>query len=172
MKLILISVLLSSIFYSCRNNESIDAKYLPIKETKIHLDSLCPYNPFKKSEKGEFDYTIISYHNVSCPPCIEEINKWKQLAELKTKKRFQVSLVCHSDDYFEYFKYLCGNGTIKGFPYPFLLDTLNRFLKTNPIFAELNADNTITVDQTDKVILIGNPVHSQEVNKFLNKLLN
>lgn len=71
-------LLILIIILSCRNvNVDLpEEKYLyDNKELKVDYADLEIYNPFNLKNNLNTKYQIVSYLNVSCPPCINEIDQ-------------------------------------------------------------------------------------------------
>lgn len=57
------------------------------------------------------------------------------------------------------------------FDYPILLDTLGEFEKLNPYLPKNRALHTFLLDENDKVILVGNPLHNKKIEKMFYKIV-
>ena len=137
----------------------------------ISFDSLIDYDPYNKVKAVKYSHRIISYINVSCPSCIEEITRWTELSSKLSQYKCGIDLVCHSDDDFELFKYLCEKGDFKTFPHQFLLDNNNIFSGMNKVFVDPIADKTVLINSNDEVLAIGNPLHEKRVlENYLSKI--
>ncbi|MBS1592594.1 MAG: hypothetical protein JST07_10870 [Bacteroidetes bacterium] len=174
-----ISILFLALILSCNTdteNPTRDKEELsfPFSSTRINLDSLTEYNPFNISTKEITPkpyYTIITYINVSCSVCIAEIDKWNEFFDTASNGNLQIKLIFYSEDKFEYIKYLSETNGIKKFPFPFYLDNKETFAIKNPIFKDKTVDKTILINKNGNIVLIGNPLHSKEIeSKYLNKI--
>lgn len=135
------------------------------KEEKIkfyvNTDSLEIYNPFDYRSSEDAEVYIFKYINVSCPTCLNDISELNKLSiKLDNSK---VMLVCHSDDYFEYFKYLVENGSIAELQYPVYLDTSGTFLRRNNVFQEFKNDNIVYTDSNHLVLYSKKPFDKRSV---------
>ncbi len=148
--------------FACTNTSD---KQKPKKIIKIKMVSFSEENPFAVTFPQHTKYTIISYLNVSCPPCLAEIKKWNEFNAKNNHDNFQIKLVCYSDDDFQYFKFLCREKSIDKFPYPFLLDTAKEFVVLNKIFKKPEVDKTVLIDADQKIILYGNPLNNETTLK-------
>lgn len=164
------------VFAACDTTEKkpTENKMQPTGDV-IKDSGLIVYNPFNVAvdqQKSHPSYTILSYVDVTCSVCIFEIDKWKAFYDSSAKKDFDVKLVFHAHDKFEYIKYLCENKSIKPFPFPFYLDTAQRYAKLNPVLKKDASDKTVVVDKSGQVVLQGNPLHADSTRvKYKNLLM-
>lgn len=171
LKYVLIFLSLTILIYnSCANEKNKNT----ISNKLIKFDNLESFNPFNinvKQHSSDYKYHIISYLNVSCSVCIAEIDKWNEFYKNINKNNFDIILVFYSEDKFEYIKFLFEKGDINKFPFPFYIDKKNIFLKYNPIFSEVSNDKTILIDNANKILNFGNPIHSNETKSLFIKTL-
>lgn len=184
MKTISIRSLLN-IFYilficlSCQNSQPLSA-YTKMDHSKDSLktnfftmpDGIQVYTPFgnylldsaRLQERSSFK--IYSYINGSCPSCIEDITKWRDVVPEFMKFNVPVILIFHSKDNFELIKYLCESKKIEPFPFPFFLDYKEQFYKQNTFLKEFDSEKaTLLVDKTNKIVVMGNPLHSKKIKE-------
>lgn len=57
------------------------------------------------------------------------------------------------------------------FGYPILLDTLNEFAKLNPHLPKNRVLHTFLLDEDNKVILVGNPLHNKKIEEMFYKIV-
>lgn len=170
MKQILIWLLSGTVLLSsCINNQKdkrikMDYKLAESNMT-IKFDSLEKYNPFKVKDSSSYDYYVVSYVNTECPICLSELDQWSALSNTLLKHDCGIRIVGNSDDYFEYFKYLCQTGELNPFLYPFLMDASAkyRFGIENSNFLKDSAVRTVLINRRNNVLAIGNPVHNKEI---------
>lgn len=134
------------------------------------ITSLDVYDSFNSVDSGLDKIQVISYLNLSCPPCLNDIDRWNQFAIKYRDYGVRVKLVCYSDDYFEYFKYLRENGTNGEFNGTFLLGTANVFLRNNKFIRSKSSGGTVVTDENSKVILHGSPLQSAKVSEAIVQL--
>ncbi len=171
--IILFILIISRFSFSCKEKKILkkENKVLLLQNIRVIYDSLAIYNLFQKYDTTKYKYNIVSYINVSCPPCLDEIDKWAEFYK-RFKKRVKVNLVCYSEDYFEYFKYLYENGRINKLPYPLFFDTYSSSIKNNPHFVKNNFDFTAITDNTNKIIAVGNPLHDTKTYNLYSEICN
>lgn len=158
--------------FSCQqqfNSKNIEQQTKEFKsivgsQVNINYGPLKPYNPFQRNQAttSKPSFTIVSYLNASCSSCIAEINEWKHFYDsLSGNSNVKIQLVFYSDDNFEYLKFLCESGKIEKFPFLFYFDNEREFANQNPLFLRDDIENTVLLDKLGKVLLTGNPLHSQ-----------
>lgn len=139
-------------------------------------DDLPIYTPFANTDVdstriSNYRYMIYTYINTSCTACIDNFNAWNNIAPEFGMNNVPVFIICGSDDGFELIKFLCESGGIKDFPYPFLLDEKNDFLNLNPYMKEHGSFQTVLTNNKHEILMIGNPIYSEEIKKmYLMKL--
>jgi hypothetical protein len=80
-------------------------------------------------------------------------------------------MVLYSKDNFQYFKYLCEQGSIPGFNTPFILDIKNEFVQYNRNSEQLIAGMPCLLNEKNCIILSGDPLHSEQTrNLFMNAI--
>lgn len=161
-----------------QGNEKVDILKSAIqknlgKKLSIPMD-LKTYSPFKgyMADSLQIAHTELKVYtriNTSCPTCIEGLQKWVKLSSELIKYRIPVIVICTSSDNFELMKYLCENKTIKEFPFPFFLDIKNDFINKNPFMKTSTELETVLTDSQDNIILIGNPIHSEDTKMLYLK---
>jgi hypothetical protein len=114
---------------------------------------------------------IIMYINVSCSSCLVKLAEWAKLSTEFAKSNVVVIMVLYSKDNFQYFKYLCEQGSIPGFNLPFILDIKNEFVQYNRHSEELISGIPCLVNEKNDIILSGDPLHSEKTrNLFMNAI--
>jgi hypothetical protein len=114
---------------------------------------------------------IVTYVNVSCSSCLVELAEWAKLATAFAKSNVSVIMVLYSKDNFQYFKYLCEQGSIPAFNIPFILDIKNEFVRYNSSSQDLIAGIPCLVDERNGIILSGDPLHSEKMRDiFMNAI--
>ncbi|MDP1762541.1 MAG: hypothetical protein Q8L07_01555 [Sediminibacterium sp.] len=168
---------------SCRNNQAKSLSGIAgnISEhskngQKLTIpDELQAYSPFKNylldsNQLAQLPSSkIYAYVNVSCSSCIGDIEKWNELIPVFMQNNVPVMLIFYTKDNFEYIKYLCESGGVKKFPFPFYLDTKNKFSEQNPIFKEYEMKPVVLVDKNNTIICSGNPLYSEKVKDLYMK---
>lgn len=166
------------IFTSCKNKpneEKVDVLKNTIENnlgSKLSIPKkMRLYQPFNNyvadsMQIANANLKIYTRIDASCPTCINSINKWLKFANKLFTDKVPVILVCASKDNFELMKYFCENGEIKKFPYPFFLDKENEYLGKNSFMNVSPQIETVLTDSQDNILLIGNPIHSEDIMKL------
>lgn len=161
----LIFIVLIIIIYSCNNrNKKIKGELTQIIGKKIELiDTLSNYSIDKGLYKEVIlpQMKIISYIDGSCGSCLYSLANWKELISsnefknisfrlyVKTYNLKQLTLILKEID----------------FQYPIVVDYQNQFYQKNHIQDEINYE-TFLVDKDNNILLVGNPLFSNEIKKL------
>ena len=174
----IIFILCVIILFSCKKkinlekNQSLKVLVKSVLRQKVVLpEKMKIYKPFfdyKMSDKEIHDSKLVVYTeiNASCGTCVSKINEWNKLAKELSKYGVPVILILRSDDDFELFKYLAETDKIMKFLYPFYLDENEEFSKLNPFMRKNNDLKTVLVDQTNTILIVGNPIYSEGIKEL------
>lgn len=180
---ILMYCFIISMFISCKREQMENEKVKLFKNIiKVNLGKklvipkdLQLYTPFNHNSTDSIKLAnsslkLYSLINSSCSTCLEEINKWDSFASKLKKYKIPVILICKSDkDNFELLKYLCETNKIKKFSYPFFLDLKDGYVNKNPFMNASGDFETVLTDRDNSILLIGNPLHSEEIKQLYLK---
>lgn len=129
------------------------------------FDSLYIKQPSKFINDSVYRITTFIYGN--CYACVEELNKWQKIVEEFSHKQVRFLFFIYAEIYptFEMM-----NEKISKLKYPIIYDPENYYIKTNKI-PDNKLLNTFLIDKEGKIILIGNPIVSDEILElYKNKL--
>jgi peroxiredoxin len=160
-------------------HESIISKVLGT-QLKLPLEfSTYDYlNSYKSDSTSTVNanFKIYSRINASCATCINHIDQWRDLRHKLDKYNTSIILMFHSEDDFEYLKYLCESGEIKKIQFPLFLDNKNKFIKLNTFMQKHKHFETVLTDKNNYILAMGNPTVSKEIEdiflKEIKKLSN
>jgi hypothetical protein len=133
------------------------------------------YQPFTNYELDSLqiknaNLKIYKVINASCGNCVNNVNRWNLFSKELDKYGVPVILVFRSTDNFELLKNIITNmNEINSFPYPFFLDNENKFVKSNSFMTESDSFMTVLTDKNNSILLIGNPLNSQEIKELYLK---
>lgn len=136
------------------------------------LESYTPFQPYATDsiQLANSSLKLYSHINTSCSTCLEDIDKWFSFASEVKKYKIPIILICKSDkDNFESIKYLCETNKIKKFPFPFFLDIKDNYVNKNPFMNASKDFETVLTDKNNTILLIGNPLHSNEMKELYLK---
>ena len=115
---------------------------------------------------------IYSSLDITCSTCIDIMKQWD--AESQKFNEFNVPLIfiARSDDDFFLFKYSYEDTrTIPKFNFPLFLDYKDDFFRQNEFMAHNKSFETVLTNQDNEIILIGNPLSSDEMmSLYLDKI--
>lgn len=180
---LLILFISSLIVISCKENKDKEMILKDIVErnlgSKLHLPkNMNIYKPFKnyKADSTKImnsNIKVCAFINASCGTCISKINEWEIFANEVSKYNVPIMLICGANNYdrFEFIKYLCESGSVKGFLYPFFLDQKNKYLELNSFMEKEESFKTVLVNNENKILLMGNPIDNKKIKElYLNEI--
>ncbi len=171
-------LLLIIVLFQCNTTTSKQKSVEQVVENTLGKKLLIPnnlvvYKPFEKylddsigiSQKP---FKIYSLVDATCSVCVDNIVKWDRfVAELNNRENVSIILILESDDNFELIKYICEEGIITEFSYPFFFDINNEFIRLNPFIKKNKHLETILTDTNNNIIMLGNPLFNENIkNKF------
>jgi len=165
---ILINFLFICVFIlSCNNKKSTNKTTLK----KIYFpDSIALYMPFDDYKMDTVQISnsklkIFIPLNGSCSSCYDLVDLWDKNPPKINGLEIPVIFIINSKDNFELFKFLCENGTIPKFGYPFYLDSANYFESKNNI-----ANLTLLVNDESEIIYTDVVRNTENIKNFQNKI--
>lgn len=115
---------------------------------------------------------IVYFDSTGCSSCnISKMYMWKPLLKYveKNKRKIEVFFIFYPA------KNKIGPTitTLLSNPidYPILLDTLGEFEKLNPHLPKNRALHTFLLDENNKVILVGSPLHNKRIEEMFYKVM-
>lgn len=162
------------IFFSCQNSPMRE-KYKELKNSNIKFSNQLEvlYNG-KDTMINDFWINalkiVIYKDSISCNECyIESLLQWNDLIDEYKNLNIRFYFILHpSSDKYEDIKLLLR--TIE-FNYPIIIDYNGYFRKMNPQISDDPNLHTFLLNRNNKVILIGNPLYSDNINMLLKKEL-
>lgn len=176
--LILLTVICASCNFYNRDNVS---RYHEIVKDKLGdklfiPNNLVQYRPFDRSYSDNSEmvnkkFKLYSHIDASCGTCVSFIGKWNKL--MPKFNNVSLFLICTSDDNFTLLKYLCESDEVNAFPFTLYLNKDKEFLKQNDFLKVHKHLETILTDTTGKILLLGNPLLSKDLEKvYLEYTIN
>lgn len=172
-----VTVLLVS---SCKENsyiENVESLKIIVKQTlgtKLVIpEDIFLYKPFTGYKLDSIaiqkaNYKIYTLINASCGTCIRKINYW---ANFSRELKIPIVLIFRSDDRFELLRYISSSKEINTFPYPFFLDKKSELMNLNKFMKESDDFQTILTDENNTILLMGNPMNSENIKELYLKEL-
>lgn len=144
------------------------------KQTILMPGHVEVYNPLagenlKNPASGNSKLKIYTLIDVSCSTCILKLEKWTQFQS--EAGNVAVIPVCHSGDNFEMLKYLFENNRVGKVRLPLVLDLDNQFKKQNPELISKYGELTALTDNSNHVLLTGNPIDDKSDKEKFMKLI-
>lgn len=124
-------------------------------------------------EANKQDLKLVIYtDSVGCTSCaINQINLWNSFIDYAERFNNQLRF------YFIFSPVRKDLNSIKLaianslFDYPVVLDTLKEFEKLNPHLPKNRSFHTFLLDENNKVILVGNPMHNKRIEEMFYKIV-
>jgi len=165
---------------SCKEKRKVD--FIELKEivddaldkSLILPDSLYLYTPFQSyilDSIGIANASIKIYSQIdaTCDVCIGKINNWRGFSERLNHPEIPIILIIESHDDFQNIKAYCESGEIGEFPFPFFFNAKDHIANINEFMKESEELNTVLTDKNDQILMVGNPIHSKELEKLYFK---
>lgn len=118
----------------------------------------------------KWDYAIVSYtDSIGCTSCKLKLDKWKEFISLKDsifEKRVEVLFFLHPSEHKEAVFLLKDYR----FDYPVCIDDNDTFNKINNFPSNI-AFQTFLIDNENKVLAIGNPIHNPKVKELYMNII-
>lgn len=165
---IIITIFTLVLFASCKNNSLLnDIETFKSSKIDLCLDSMiriCPVNTIDKK-----DYTYVIYLDSSqCFSCLNNrLYAWESIISQNPNLS-----VCMIYSYHRETEKLIRHIKGKRFHWPIYVDTLNIFEKHNITIKKSPLFHTFMINNSNEVVLIGNPITNQNINSLMRKINN
>lgn len=133
-----------------------------------------PKSSYQMTKRSPRPYTLLVYvDSAQCSECfVKGLAEWNQMLRLENDKRYDVQFVFIMEA-------LKGKGNLlqrhldeSDFKHEVLIDEKACFRKANSQIPQDNIYHTFLLDRDYKIILVGNPLHNENIKKLFLKLLN
>ncbi len=109
---------------------------------------------------------IVDYLNGDCSMCFDKLDFWKKFLNDLALNHCKIPILIYSNSFCK--EQLLEN--INGmWPYPWIFDEKNQFLKDNELIDPLY--QTMLLDKDNKVLIIGNPRHNDALKSLYIKTI-
>ncbi|MCK9413571.1 MAG: hypothetical protein M0Q53_14820 [Prolixibacteraceae bacterium] len=102
---------------------------------------------------------VVTSINGDCHVCVSQLKEWESVVNKWPKEKIRFLFFIHAENYARF--ELMNKGEIS-FKYPVVYDYKNDFVLKNKIPDDYLL-NTMLIDSTGKVIVVGNPLKSKEI---------
>ena len=155
----------------CQSNKDKFVQYPHLKDKKIVLIDTLPFinKPELSGEKYIKSIKVITLLRSGCRPCIEEMISWKQLIqekELLQDSAIEFIFIANGKPSYSW-NYKIDKEKIN---FPIFLDRTEIFININKL-EELIYENSIVINQNNKIVFIGSPVQEPGLKKSFLRCL-
>lgn len=115
---------------------------------------------------------VVYVDSTQCSPCfINRLDEWKEMLKLENDKQNPVRFLFIMEPRKNESKTIYDQLNEVGFCHSVLIDDKYIFRKSNPQIPEDALYHTFLLDKYNKVILVGNPLHSEKIKKLFYQRL-
>lgn len=139
--------------------DSISVKELNIDSTYSHYSS--------KEFINSKSFKIVTSINGDCHACVNQLTEWKSVISKFSDSNVRFLFFIYADNYA---RFELMNMHEINFEYPVVYDYNNDFTTNNKIPDDYLL-NTMLIDSHDKILVIGNPLKSQEILKLYEDVI-
>jgi hypothetical protein len=111
-------------------------------------------------------YKFVVYIDATCFTCAEDLISWSKIIKDIEQDKFDYLFYLHTNELEVLEPYI----KRWGFYLPFIIDTENTFFYENKINIE-KLFQAMLIDENNKVLLIGNPVYSEDMLTLYKKAI-
>ncbi len=156
----IVSMLLSlSILLSCnkRPQQDINSRV----EALIGKEIITPF----VTQDSSKSWRIITFIDGNCGKCINDLSKWKQWV-IKYKNNVEFLFYFKAED-----KSIMSfiDSVYVNLDYPLILDVNTEYLKSNNLNRYNSMFQTFLLDESNKVVVVGNPLYGKEISNLYYK---
>jgi hypothetical protein len=129
------------------------------------------YDPCFSDNPKQFEkFKICTSIWSDCKPCADELIEWdKQIANLNENHNVSFLFYVYTSNYKIFMENIYPEMLLRC---PIIIDTLNQFCTLNGIDPKDKLCNTFLLDENNKVLIIGNPLRSNEIRNLYLKILS
>ncbi len=163
---------------SCSLRDGIKKKVAQMAETPIMIEEKnmiiweSDSNAYTGNRQRKNLTFVVYADSTQCSPCfINHLNEWREMLKLENDQKHPVRFLFIMEPRKGDGKALCEKLKDSRFCHSVLIDDKHLFRKANPQIPEDVLYHTFLLDTDNKVILVGNPLHNEEIEKLFYKRL-
>ena len=172
---LLIAYIICLFLVGCHKNKDIRAEIVSMKSTKVTIDkdSMLYINGDSNLIKEQtLQFTLIVYvDSTECTSCsIGKLKMWESyLSKFNGKMPFQfIALLEVKSGEVNQIERDIANIMLK---VPILIDSNFVFRHQNPKFSNNSMFHTFLLNESDSVVLVGNPLQNEHIDKMFRKII-
>lgn len=176
---IVLVALMGLVLFSCSSKDDIKKKVAQMAEIPILIEEkdmtiwMPDSNIYMGNEQRKSLTFVVYADSTQCSPCfINHLKEWEEMLKLENDQRHPVQFLFIMEPRKGVSKTLCEKLKESGFRHSVLIDENSLFRKANPQIPEDALYHTFLLDEDNKVILVGNPLRSEEIEKLFYKRQN
>ncbi len=176
-KLFLIPVLCTLVFTACHGKLTKNVNMMMHKTVQLDTIDMEVINPRRNiylSNDSDKAFTLIIYNDESeCLSCnVKKLNEWHRFLT-QVYSTYNGVRVCYifspDDEDMDETRVLLQT---QGFGHPVFVDSAHVFEKANPWLPKESIFHTFLLNNSNKIILIGNPLQNQKINQMFFDIIS
>lgn len=146
----------------------------PINTVEKNMVRWTPRDTLCTEDGKTRSFSFIVYADSSqCSPCfINGLKEWNELLDLEKDKKYNIRFLFIIEPRIGESNLLCSRLNDSQFKHAVLIDKQALFRKANPQIPKETMYHTFLLGKNSKVVLVGNPLHNEDVKKLLYRRLN
>lgn len=172
----LLAYLAGMLIMSCSPKDKVKDNISKMTEKAVLIDSgkmktWLPDSALAHGEKKAFTLVVFA-DSTQCSPCfINGLKEWNDMLAMEQDKKGNVRFLFIIEP-------RKGDETLlreklqeSGFKHPVLIDGKSLFRNANPHIPQEMLYHTFLLDRENRIVLVGNPLHNEQVRKLLYQRL-
>lgn len=146
----------------------------PINTIEENMVRWLPRSTLYKEDGKAKSFSFVVYVDSSqCTPCfINGLKEWNELLDLEKSKKYNIRFLFIIESRIGESTLLCRRLNDSQFTHAVLIDKQYLFRKANPQIPKETMYHTFLLDKNSNVVLVGNPLHNEDVKKLFYRILD
>ena len=146
----------------------------PINTIEENMVRWLPRSTLYKEDGKAKRFSFVVYVDSSqCTPCfINGLKEWNELLDLEKSKKYNIRFLFIIESRIGESTLLCRRLNDSQFTHAVLIDKQYLFRKANPQIPKETMYHTFLLDKNSNVVLVGNPLHNEDVKKLFYRILD
>jgi len=146
-------------------------------EVSINDDNMTKWKPdcnYYEYDKYRTKFLYVVYcDSIQCSPCfISGLTEWEEFICLESSKKYDISFLFIIEPRKNEINTIRYKLREIEFKHSVLIDDKSIFRKENPHIPEESMYHTFLLNDKNKIILVGNPIHNNSIKRIFYKTLN
>lgn len=146
----------------------------PINTVEKNMVRWIPRHTLCTKDGKAKNFSFVVYADSSqCSPCfINGLKEWNELLDLEKDKKYNIEFLFIIEPRIGESTLLCRRLNDSQFTHAVLIDKQYLFRKANPQIPKETMYHTFLLDKNSNVVLVGNPLHNEDVKKLFYRILD